>query len=97
VSSGPSLHLVNVDGPAVTVSVNGGQLTSVSCGSVATVTPTGAPPWIVVVTAENGSELYRTTLADATEEGIVVRLYGVRSGAWPMPYGPAGVCPSAAP
>jgi hypothetical protein len=96
VSSGSPLHIVNVDGPAVTVSINGGQVTRVGCGSSATVTPTGSPPWVVVVIAESGSDLYRTTLVDAAEQGIVVRLDGVRSGAWPMPYGPAGACPSAA-
>jgi hypothetical protein len=57
--------------------------------------PTGSPPWIVVVKAD-GSEIYRTTLADAAEQGVVVRVDAVRSGAWPMAYGPAGVCPSPA-
>lgn len=89
-----ALHIVNVDGPAVIVSVDAEQVGTVACGGSTIVTPSGDPPWEIVVETDGGRELYRATTSSALEQGVVIRSDGVRSGEWPVAFGPAGACSS---
>ena len=86
-----ALHIVNVDGPDVSLFIAGTFVAAVPCGQDATLAPGGslpALPWEVVVGANGGGTLGRVTVS-SLPLGLLIRGSAVLSGPWPMSYGPA--------
>ena len=92
-----ALHIVNVDGPDVSILIAGKLVAGVPCGQEATLSPT-APlprlPWVLVVRATDGGTLGHVAVSNLPL-GVLIRGNEVLSGPWPMSYGPAGGgCPA---
>jgi hypothetical protein len=92
---GGRLKIVNVDGPTVTVSINGQDVATVRCGQSRTVALDQARPWEVRVVDGAGLELLRKPLSDDPDQGVLVRSDGALAGPQPVPGGPAPIstCP----
>jgi hypothetical protein len=89
----PALHVIDVDGPGVTVMLGGQSLASVPCGGSAEVTPGGTVPplpWELTILADDGGALqFPTREVDTLPWAILIRGRVALSGSWPMSYGPA--------
>lgn len=100
-SSGFSLHVANVDGPAVQVVIAGREVATLACGTSTVLQPGGelpALPWRVEVRAADGTLLDHgsVSFADGPPWGLLIRGHSVLTGPYPMAYGPASSgCPSA--
>ena len=90
------LHVLNMDGPTVKVSIGAVEVVTVHCGESTTVAPSEVPPWELVVTDASGTELLRQVLSSALDQGVVIRSDGAHAGEWPVPGGPAPAvtCPA---
>jgi hypothetical protein len=88
-----SLHVVNVDGPEVSVLVAGKVVAVVPCGNGKTLAPGGSLPglpWSVVVRANDGETLASLSVSSLPQV-LLIRGRGVMIGPLPMSYGPAPV------
>jgi len=86
------LHIVNVDGPDVSVLLGASVVALVACGGDATLVPgppVGALPWDVVVRADDGAILGSVSILGPLPQGLLIRGRALISGSWPMSYGPA--------
>ena len=95
----PTFEVVNVDGPAVTVTPWGGASpTEVACGASAEIATASAPsqPWVVAVAATSGGRILLRRSASGDLELIVRSGPHVSLGAPAPSVGPAGgpPCPS---
>ena len=95
-ASGPgepaALHIVNVDGPGVSVILGGKVLAAVPCGGDASLMPGGQLPplpWDLAVRADDGAILGSVSISGSLPLAILIRGRSVLTGSWPMSYGPA--------
>ena len=87
-----ALHVVNVDGPDVSVLIAGKVVAAVPCGQDATLAPGGSLPglpWEVVVDERGGGGMLGRVAVSSLPLGLLIRGSAVLSGPWPMSYGPA--------
>lgn len=87
-----ALHIVNLDGPDVSVVLGGAVIATVPCGgSTALVPGTQLPgqPWDLTIRTAGGEVLGSVSIAGPLPQGILVRGHCVLTGPWPMTYGPA--------
>ena len=93
----PILHLVNVDGPDVAISIGGRVVAELPCGAsreLAVSDGSSPLPWALEVRATDG-EVIGTPTIGALPQGLLVRGRSVLTGPWPMDYGPAPTNPDA--
>ena len=86
------VHVVNVDGPGVSVLLGAKVVATVPCGGAATITQgseLGALPLDLVVRAPDGAILGIASITGPLPRGILIRGRSVLTGPWPMSYGPA--------
>ena len=98
-ASGPSavgepaaLHIVNVDGPRVSILLGDTVVATVPCGTIAVLAPgSGLPglPWNLTVRADDGQTLGSVSISGSLPQGVLIRGRDVLAGSWPMSYGPA--------
>jgi hypothetical protein len=91
-SDEPALHIVNVDGPEVSVLLGAKLMASVPCGGEATISTASAGrdlPWDLVVVAEDGGIIGSASIPGPLPRAMLIRGRTVMTGTWPTTYGPA--------
>jgi len=87
-----ALHIVNLDGPDVSVVLGGAVIATVPCGGSTALAPgTQLPglPWDLTIRTAAGEVLGSVSIAGPLPQAILVRGHSVLTGPWPMTYGPA--------
>lgn len=92
------LHLVNVDGPDVSVLLDGQVVVELPCGAsreLATGDGRSPLPWTLEVRATDGEVIGTPTIEGPLPRGLLIRGRNVLTAPWPMKDGPAPANPNA--
>jgi hypothetical protein len=82
--SGPTVHIRNVDAPAVRVIAwSGADPVTVACGAVADISPKGAPqlPWnLAIYDAASNRQLFSKSVSNSAALYLLIRSTGILWG-----------------